>query len=231
MKARKVKKLDPDRPLVENAARILRVRIKELRSFAPEALDPEAVTAQHDLRIAAKRLRYVLEVTGFCFGRSAATAQRRAKELQGILGEMHDCDVMIPMVEAHLADLRRRDADALRGRGGSEADLDPALARAAPHRTAYRGLDVLVVYLEARRSHLFERFTEFWAEQERVGTWDRLDRAAFRQIELAKQRRRARREADEARKVLEDAERAQREARERAEKAQEELERTTLGPG
>jgi len=229
VKARRVKKLDPDAPLVENAARILRVRLDELRSFAPEALQPEAVKAQHDMRIAAKRLRYVLEVTGFCFGRSATTARRRAKDLQGILGEMHDCDVTIPVVQAHLEELRAADAEALRGRAAGEPDLDPALARRAPHRTAYRGLDVLIVYLQARRKLLFERFRDFWAEQERVGTWDRLDRAAFRQLELAKVRRRAEREAERAREGLEKAERAEREARERAALAQEELERAGLG--
>jgi hypothetical protein len=228
VKARKVKKLAPEAPLVDNAARMLRVRIDELRSFAPAALDPEEIEAQHDMRIAAKRLRYVLEVTGFCFGRSAATARRRAKDLQSILGEMHDCDVMIPVVESHLAELRREDAEALRRRGAGEADLDPALARRAPHRTAYRGLEVLIVYLEARRGLLFERFASFWAEQERLGTWNRLDRAAFRQLELAKERRRAEREAERARDELAAAERAEREARERAERALAELDRATL---
>ena len=38
MKARRVKKLDPCGPLTENAARIVRVRLAELRSFADKAL-------------------------------------------------------------------------------------------------------------------------------------------------------------------------------------------------
>ena len=58
MKARAVKKLDPEAPLAENAARIIRVRLDELRSLAPKALEPDRDRAQHDLRIAAKRLRY-----------------------------------------------------------------------------------------------------------------------------------------------------------------------------
>ena len=79
MKARKVKMLDPRGTLAENAARIVRVRIDELRSFAPAALDREESEVQHDMRIAAKRLRYVLEATGFCFGRAGTAAKRRAK--------------------------------------------------------------------------------------------------------------------------------------------------------
>ena len=71
MKARKVKKLDPTAPLGKNAARIVRTRVDELRSFAPEALAPDAIEAQHDMRIAAKRLRYLLELMEPCFGDTA----------------------------------------------------------------------------------------------------------------------------------------------------------------
>src|SRR5207253_3105702 len=84
----------------------VRVRLKEMRSFGPGALEPQGTGAQHDMRIAAKRLRYVLESTEFCLGRSAATARRRARDLQDLLGELHDCDVMLPRVEGHLAELR-----------------------------------------------------------------------------------------------------------------------------
>jgi CHAD domain-containing protein len=98
MKARKVRGLDPDEPLRPNAARIVATRLDELRALASEALEPGAGTAQHDMRIAAKRLRYVLEITGVCFGPEAEAARRLAKELQGVLGEIHDCDVMRPKV-------------------------------------------------------------------------------------------------------------------------------------
>lgn len=96
MKARKVKGLDPERPLRGNAARVLRTRLEELRDLAGEALEPEATTAQHDMRIAAKRLRYALEITGACFGPQASAARKAAKELQSVLGEIHDCDEMAP---------------------------------------------------------------------------------------------------------------------------------------
>ena len=98
MKARKVRGLDPNEPLRPNAARIVATRLDELRALAAEALEPGAETAQHDMRIAAKRLRYVLEITGACFGPEAEAARRLAKELQGVLGEIHDCDVMLPKV-------------------------------------------------------------------------------------------------------------------------------------
>lgn len=182
MKARKVADLDPSGPLAENAGRIVLVRLAELRSFAPAALEPGAATEQHDMRIAAKRLRYILEATGFCFGRAGDVARRRAKELQEVLGDLHDCDVMLPRVTRHVDELRSADAAAVRERAGDAADLDPALAARAPHRTAYRGLEVLAVYVEARRALLFDRFTRLWRELERDGVWRGLEQAAERAI-------------------------------------------------
>ncbi|HEY5053285.1 MAG TPA: CHAD domain-containing protein [Solirubrobacterales bacterium] len=99
MKARRVKKLDPEKPLRKNARRIVRTRLKELCSLAEPALDPSAAEAQHDLRIACKRLRYVLDLVGSCFGEEAGIARDRARELQTVLGEIHDCDEMLPRAE------------------------------------------------------------------------------------------------------------------------------------
>jgi CHAD domain-containing protein len=111
VKARKVKGLDPAAPLQPNAARIVQTRLAELLVLAGPALDPTDPRAQHNLRIAAKRLRYLLELTGPCFRPEAGAARRAAKELQGILGEIHDCDVMLPSadgVESLLVLLRTR---------------------------------------------------------------------------------------------------------------------------
>jgi CHAD domain len=207
VKARRVKKLDPDRPLVENAARIVSVRLDEMRSFAPAALEAERSVDQHNMRIATKRLRYVLETTDFCFGKPAQIAARRARDLQGLLGELHDCDVMLPRIEAHLAELRAADAEAIKKRAGDAPDLDPRFASRARHRTAYRGLEVLQVHMQARRKLLFERFRTFWAEQERLGTWDRLDRAAKRRLRETRDRRRGLERVERARRKLEEAER------------------------
>jgi CHAD domain len=223
LKARRVKKLDPSAPLAENAARMVLVRLDEMRSFAPRAIDQGKVKAQHDMRIAAKRLRYVLETTEFCFGRSGETARRRARDLQDVLGELHDCDVMLPRVREHLGDLRSQDSRTIHARGGDAPDLDPRLVRVASHRTAYRGLESLAVYFEARRALLFDRFRDQWRRQEERGTWDRLERAADRRLDLARRRRRAARQADRAREALANAERQERQALERARRTAAEL--------
>lgn len=99
MKPRRVGGLDSQAPLRPNAARIIRTRLDELRGFDAEALAPDASAAQHDMRIAAKRLRYVLEIVGPCIGGEAKAARDAAKQLQSVLGDLHDCDLMLPKVE------------------------------------------------------------------------------------------------------------------------------------
>lgn len=224
MKARQVRKLDPERSLGENAARIVQVRLDEMLALAPRALDGKT-KAQHDMRIAAKRLRYVLELTGFVFGKSADTARRRARDLQDILGEIHDCEVMLPRVREHSKRLQQRDAAAVRAKAGQAPDLDPRLAARAPHRTAYRGLDVLAVYLGARRELLEDRFTAFWRRQEQTGTWVRLERTVDAHLERAREARRTAKLAERARERAEAAERAARQAEAQAEQARLDRER------
>ncbi len=113
MKPRRVRGLDADASVARNTARIVRVRVDELYSFDPAVLDPEKVRELHDMRIAAKRLRYVLEIAGHCFPDVGAEAEGVARALQEVLGEIHDCDVLIPRVDRELVALRDHDALAL----------------------------------------------------------------------------------------------------------------------
>jgi CHAD domain-containing protein len=152
VKAARVKGLDPGMPLGEAAARIVRVRLDELLSLAPGALHPEQVETLHDLRIAAKRLRYLLETMAPALGPGASRAAKRAREIQDLLGEIHDCDVMAPRVLAEL--------DALEARDGVN---DPA----------FRGLAVLAAHLRTRRAALFERFVALWRRLEAEGALTR----------------------------------------------------------
>lgn len=176
MKARPVDGLDPDGGLADQAERIIRVRLEELVAFTPKALDPAEVQALHDMRIAAKRLRYGLEVFGELFGPYAPKAGKRAKDLQDLIGEIHDCDVMLPLVSEIIAEVQRADATAVRAAAPADAeDLEPDVSAAAPHADAWRGLHTLVTHLAARRALLFERFLLLWTELGREGFVARLE--------------------------------------------------------
>jgi CHAD domain-containing protein len=178
VKARRVKRLDPSGALADNLQRIVTTRLDELCSFVPRVLDPGRVRELHDMRIAAKRLRYILEVGAEpCFGPYAQVAIKRAKELQDLLGEIHDCDVQLPRVRVVHDELRAGDVAEARVRAGDAADLDPTMASGTPHAESWRGLETLRIYLEARREVLFGRFLEMWRDLERDGFRARLEYA------------------------------------------------------
>ena len=108
MKARKIKHLDPGGSLQDNARRIIAVRAQEVLDHAAAAQDPSQVEALHDLRIAAKRLRYLLELTG------PPAPVKQLKRLQDVLGDIHDCDVQLPQVRALAREAPEREARGLR---------------------------------------------------------------------------------------------------------------------
>ena len=176
MKARRVKGLDPDGALADNAERIVRVRLDELCGFMPAAADPQEVVALHDMRIAAKRLRYILEVTGPCFGAYAKAATKLVRDLQDLLGEIHDCDEGIPRVLGHIARLRAEDAAAVADAAGARAkDVEPSASRAAPNRRRYAGLESYAAYLQARRDVLHAEFVRYWRRLEKGGFAERIE--------------------------------------------------------
>ena len=177
MKARPIKGLEPEGTLADNAERIVRVRLDELCGFMPKAADAEEWVALHDMRIAAKRLRYVLEVTGHVFGPYAKTATKHVKDLQDLLGEIHDCDVQIPATSASAERLVEADAAALVALAGDADDLDPALLKQAPHLRDHTGVAALEAHLRARRRVLFARFLAQWEDLERKGFRARLEYA------------------------------------------------------
>jgi hypothetical protein len=176
VKARKVTGLDPDGPLEQNLRRIVSVRLGELRSFAPAVGDPTASDALHDMRIAAKRLRYVLEMGEPVLGAAARNGAKQMRRVQDLLGELHDCDEGVPRVLAQVERMRGEDAAAMADAAGRGAkDVEPRAIRDAPHRRRYAGLEAYTAYLQARRDVLYAEFVRYWGRIERAGFADRIE--------------------------------------------------------
>jgi CHAD domain-containing protein len=122
-------------PAVRKAYRRLRRRARRAAATpAGEARD----TALHEIRKAAKEVRYAAECTAAALGKDAAKLAKRAKKLQSILGDQHDAVVARATtrdiaVHAHLAgentfslgivhEACDRDARSLAARGEARAD-------------------------------------------------------------------------------------------------------------
>ena len=204
MRARRVKRLEPDAPLAENALRMAMVRIDEVWTFAEAAGDRADRKALHDMRIAAKRLRYLLELVEPCLGEPASRGAKQAKQIQTLLGEIHDCDELIPLVRGHVKRMRSEDVRAVLSAAEGARDVEPAAARAAPNRARYRGLASLRAYLAARRETLFVSFLEEWAKLERNRFRERLEEDLASASETAARAARAQMRAARARAQIDD---------------------------
>ena len=86
-------------------------RLKELEKLSESLYNPFEIEALHDMRIAAKRLRYALELFQQCWGRSLQTFAKNTARLQTALGEVHDCDVWIESFGKHISEARKQKQD------------------------------------------------------------------------------------------------------------------------
>ena len=167
-RAWRVDEIDLEASVIENARRILAVRIAEYYSFAPVVPHPDLSEALHDLRISAKRLRYTLELFRPQFGKSGQRQIDRVKAIQEALGTLHDHDVRIELIGDELSALMVEQSRQTRQ---EIADASPeALAEIAaaalrpPPDDPRRGLIVLLGREHAGRREAYAEFRSLWQQ-------------------------------------------------------------------
>ena len=183
-KPRPIPGLDPERRLRRNARQILAVRIDEVWSYGPAISHPGRVTELHDMRIAFKRLRYLLEIFQTAFPVDLEPFIDEVKGLQDLLGEIHDRDVQVPMLHDHLERLDERDDLAARN---LLAETAPARRPRANREQAFARFRAqlesvgtssqrpgIAALLARRTRERDERYDQFLVE------WRRLETAGFR---------------------------------------------------
>jgi hypothetical protein len=158
--------VDPDASVIENARRILAVRIAEFYSFEPIIPHPELSEALHDLRISAKRLRYTLELFRPQFGKAGERQIERVKTIQERLGTLHDHDIRIDLIGDEHSRLMVEQSQKTRS---DIADASPeelaaiaAVALRPPPDDPRRGLIALLGREHAGRRAAYARFRELW---------------------------------------------------------------------
>jgi CHAD domain-containing protein len=83
-------------------------RIKELEALSPSLFEPQKIEPLHEMRIAAKRLRYALDLFANCWGESLGVFSRQVAQLQSSLGELHDCDLWIEHFGKRLGRIKKK---------------------------------------------------------------------------------------------------------------------------
>jgi hypothetical protein len=161
-----VEDIDPDASVIQNARRVLAVRIAEFYSFEPVVPHPELSEALHDLRISAKRLRYTLELFRPQFGKAGERQIERVKTIQEVLGTLHDHDVRIDLIGDELSRLMveqslKTRSDVAEASPEELATIATAALRPPPDDPR-RGLIALLGREHAGRKAAYARFRELW---------------------------------------------------------------------
>ena len=134
-KARDIPDLSADASFADAAAKVVAVRTQELADHADNVLDTTDIERVHDMRVATRRLRAVLEIFAPCFPAKAhRAALRDVMALADALGERRDPDVHIEALEgfaAAVSEADRPSVESLVGRLREEqAAANATVARA-----------------------------------------------------------------------------------------------------
>jgi CHAD domain-containing protein len=135
---------------------IIHAELRELMDLSVSLYRPRKSNPLHEMRLAAKRLRYAIELFAPCWEEPLSPFAKEIARLQSSLGELHDCDEWIREVGASL--LRH------------ETKLAVAEERLAQRAAAFWLLD----YFVQKRADHFRAALARWHEWERTAFHTRL---------------------------------------------------------
>ncbi|RQD81634.1 MAG: CHAD domain-containing protein [Methanocalculus sp. MSAO_Arc2] len=142
----------------EAAYRAISLRLEELFSYERFIHDPARISEHHDMRIAAKRLRYTLEIFNDLYSGTLKKPIQEIKHLQDILGDMHDCDVWLDVLNDFLQEEEDR-VRAFFGNSGFMVFIRPGILNLEADR-------------KSRRDVLYTSFVHQWNAMKEGGVFN-----------------------------------------------------------
>jgi CHAD domain-containing protein len=137
-------------------------RLEAMLPYEDSLQDPEDRQRHHAMRIAAKRLRYTVEIAKPVYVPALDEFITAVKKVQTLLGDVHDCDVWLEHLDAYAASERRR-VVALFGHAGRFARLEA-------------GINYLRQERRGRRQQVFRELVDYWRQLQGQGFWEKLAR-------------------------------------------------------
>lgn len=164
---------DGEPPLLTDAALMIGARLNELIAWEPYLASPDCVHELHQMRIAAKRLRYTMELFSPAYqdftphGPQIAAHLADVEALQKHLGEIHDADVLVPgllgFLQTYVASGTGKDAGGEPVVGVDRVDLDGAI-----------GIVHLCAAIRKERTAHYTQLVKEWRRMREAGFPDSL---------------------------------------------------------
>ena len=98
----------PPLSLYHMSYKVIQDKLAILRAFDPLIYDQEKIEELHEMRIAAKNLRYTMEIFTPLYQSGLKPAINHIKEAQDILGDIHDFDVWTDLLPGFLEEERKK---------------------------------------------------------------------------------------------------------------------------
>ena len=148
------------RDLIAVAGLAIQERLDELLHWERFVDDPEQIDQHHEMRIAAKHLRYTLELFAPLYTGELEPEIAVCKECQELLGNIHDADVWIQLLPKFIDRERQRTVDY----HGHLKPMDALLP----------GLRWLEQRCRTARTEQFVAFQQLWRRCRDERIWERL---------------------------------------------------------
>jgi CHAD domain-containing protein len=153
----------PSQRVLQRAEEQIVSQLDELLSYQSSLANAADQQQHHAMRIAAKRLRYTMEICRGAYAGRLDPFLASVKQVQGFLGEIHDRDVWGAQLDTLLADERDQLA--------SIYGHDKPLERIKP------GIEHLRRERAGDRDRLFDQLAGYWEKLCREKLWENLVQA------------------------------------------------------
>lgn len=146
--------------LYELAGRTIKGRLKDMLAYEPCVHQPKQVEQLHAMRIAAKGLRYAMEVFEPLYGEQFKQPLKEMRKAQTLLGDVHDFDTWLSFLPQFLQQEKARTIIYF-GQAKPLAEVRPGIQR-------------LTKYCRQHRDKCFKEFQNFWDQLTKDNAWPAL---------------------------------------------------------
>ncbi len=157
----RMRHVDENSPYVYQQAYLaIAMRLENMLAYEIYVNQPERLEELHAMRIAAKRLRYTMEVFAPLYQDELKQQLKTARNVQTMLGDIHDCDVWVEYLPQFLDEEKVRTMEYY------------------GHTRPLSRLKIGILYLQQERQdhrmELYREFVKLWQQLQTQNVWDNL---------------------------------------------------------
>lgn len=148
------------RSLFKRAQETISERLQDLMAHEVYIYDPQQIEQLHAMRISAKYLRYTLETFSSIYPGNLERFIQSARQIQDMLGGLHDCDVWLDFLPGFLENERQKTSRYF----GNER----------PIRRIIPGVEHFHALCSIKRQNFYEQFLKDWNKIKQEQIWEQL---------------------------------------------------------